>query len=289
MTISDKRQRRDDDTQLQRPSPRAARAIAEVLRTTAEGRRDARSTRRCSLVRPIDHGGPALYPTPRTVSTTSGFSGILLDLGAQTLNVDVDQTGVGGVAVTPHLLEQDLTGEDLARLARQGDQEVELERGQRDQLVVAGDLVRGHVDDDVGDREQLGRLVLGPAQPCPHASDELLRLERLDDVVVGAGFEAENHVDGVRLRGQHHDRHTGIGTQNPAHVDAVHAGQHQVEQHQVRAGLSDRGERLGAVPHHNGLETFPAQDDREHLRECRVVVDNQNPWLHVSIVVISRP
>src|SRR5690242_17529427 len=46
-----------------------------------------------------------------------GALGIVLDLGAQPLDVDVDEAGVAGVAVAPHLLEEDLTGEDLPRLA----------------------------------------------------------------------------------------------------------------------------------------------------------------------------
>ena len=47
------------------------------------------------------------------------------DLRAQSLDVHVDQAGVGGVAVAPHLLQQYLTGEDLAGLAGQRDQQVE--------------------------------------------------------------------------------------------------------------------------------------------------------------------
>jgi dTMP kinase len=42
--------------------------------------------------------------------------------------------------------------------------------------------------------------------------------------------EAEDNVHGVGLRGQHHDGNAGIRTQDPTYVDAVHAGQHQIEQ-----------------------------------------------------------
>ena len=63
-----------------------------------------------------------------------GPLGVLLDLGAQPLDVDVDEAGVTGVAVAPHLLEQHLAGEDLPRLARERDEEVELERGQAERL-----------------------------------------------------------------------------------------------------------------------------------------------------------
>ena len=56
--------------------------------------------------------------------------GIPLDLGAQPLHVHVDQPGVRRVPVTPDLLEQHLTGEDLPGLAGQRDQQVELQRGE---------------------------------------------------------------------------------------------------------------------------------------------------------------
>ena len=52
----------------------------------------------------------------------------MLDLGAQALDVHVDQAGVGRVAITPHLLEQHLAGEDLPWPTSQADQEIELKR-----------------------------------------------------------------------------------------------------------------------------------------------------------------
>ena len=221
-----------------------------------------------------------MYPTPRTVSTTCGFSGSCLDLGAQPLDVHVHQTGVGGVSVTPHLFEQHIPSKHLPRFACQRHQQVELQRRQRDLLAAAGDLVGGHVDLDVGDRQHLGGTVVVAAQPGPHAGDEFLLLERLHHVVVGAGLQAEHHVDGVGLGGQHDDRHAGVGAQHAAHVDAVHAGQHQVEQHQIGPQFADRGQRLGAVTDHRGVETLAPQDDGEHLGERRIVVDDQNPLPH---------
>ncbi len=44
--------------------------------------------------------------------------GIVLDLGALALHVHIDQSGIGRVAIAPHLLEQDFASEDLMRLAR---------------------------------------------------------------------------------------------------------------------------------------------------------------------------
>jgi len=49
----------------------------------------------------------------------------------------------------PHLGQQLLPGERLARVPHQEDQQVVLARGQLDQLAVGPDLVRGQVHDQV--------------------------------------------------------------------------------------------------------------------------------------------
>ena len=169
----------------------------------------------------------------------------------------VHQAGVGGVAVSPHLLEEDFTGEHLARLARQCDQQVEFEWCERDLLAAAADLVCRNVDHDVGDAQQLGRLLFRAAQASTHPRHQLLRLERLHDVVVRTGFEAEYDVDGVGLGRQHHDGHAGIRTQNSAYVDPVHSGKHEIEQDEVGPGLTHCRERQGSVAYHVGSKPSP--------------------------------
>ncbi len=182
--------------------------------------------------------------------------------------------------VAPHLFEQDVTGEHLARLTGECHQQIELQRGQRDRHAVTGDLVRRYVDLDRTDREQFGRLLVGTTQPGTHACHQFLGLERFDHVVVGTGFQTEDDVDGVGLRGEHHDGHTGVRTQHATDVDAVHPGQHQVEQHQVRADLAHRGECLRTVADDEGFEPLTLQHDREHLGERGIIIDDEDPWLH---------
>ena len=79
--------------------------------------------------------------------------------------------------------------------------------------------------------------VLAAAQACAHARHEFLGLEGLRHIVVRAGFEPRHHVCGIRACGQHHDRGVGDATNRPAHVEAVHAGKHDVEEDQVRVAL----------------------------------------------------
>ena len=145
----------------------------------------------------------------------------------------------------------------------------------------------GHVDREVADREALGLGLVAAAEPGPHPGDELLRLERLDDVVISTGLQPEDDVDGVGLRGQHDDRHTGLGADLAAHLEAVGAREHDVEQHHVGAVLAERSDRGGAVGDVVDLEAFVAQDDPEHLRQRQVVVDDEHATLHVSPILPS--
>ena len=65
--------------------------------------------------------------------------------------MDVDKSGVGGVPVTPDLFEEHLSSKHLSRFARQRHQQVELQRGERDLLILVSHLVGGHINVDVGD------------------------------------------------------------------------------------------------------------------------------------------
>ena len=76
-------QRADHDPHLQRAPPDRAERLGQLAAELAQLRDSAagpvgerqRGHRPSGTGTPLDHGGPALYPTPRTVSTTSGCSG----------------------------------------------------------------------------------------------------------------------------------------------------------------------------------------------------------------------
>ena len=76
--------------------------------------------------------------------------------------------------------------------------------------------------------------------------DELLGLERLDDVVVGTGLQPDDDVDGVALGREHDDRDAGLRPDPAAHLDAVDPGQHDVEQHEI--GRTSRNAASAASP-----------------------------------------
>ncbi|GMA38980.1 hypothetical protein GCM10025883_10250 [Mobilicoccus caccae] len=140
----------------------------------------------------------------------------------------------------------------------------------------------GDVDGEVADGEAFGCGVFAAAESGTDARDEFLGFEGFADVVVGAGFEADDDVDGVGACGEHDDGHGALAAEAFAHVDAVHAGEHHVEEDEVGAGLSEDSEDFGSVGDVVDVEAFVAQDDTEHLREGQVVVDDEYACLHES-------
>ena len=77
------------------------------------------------------------------------------------------------------------------------------------------------------------------AEPGPHASDKLLRLERLDDVVVGPGFQTQHDVDVSLLAVSMMIGMPRFRADSPADVEAAHAGQHEIEQDDIRLGVAE--------------------------------------------------
>jgi hypothetical protein len=63
--------------------------------------------------------------------------------------------------------------------------------------------------------------------------DQLVRVERLGDVIVGADFQAHDHVPGGILGGQHDHRDVTpllVGLQAAAHLVPIHPRHHHVQQ-----------------------------------------------------------
>ena len=79
-----------------------------------------------------------------------------------------------------------------------------------------------------------------PAEHRSHACDQLLRAERLRHVVVGAGLQPGHLVAFVDPRRQHDDGNVGMLAQRARDVEAMHVGQTEVEDDQVRPAVYAR-------------------------------------------------
>ncbi len=114
------------------------------------------------------------------------------------------------------------------------------------------------------------------AQQGAQAGEQLLALERLDEVVVGARVQAlDARVDGV-ARGEHEDRHV-VGRAQPAgDLDAVELGQPEVEDHEVGVVGGRLAQRRLAVAGDAHLVAVQAQRALERLGDLVVVLDDEH-------------
>ncbi len=160
--------------------------------------------------------------------------------------------------VAPHFRQQLLAGDRLAAGAIEVLQDVGFLFGQARLLLP---LVDQHLqrrlelvgpDAEGGVLRRLVRAHLGADARQQHC-----KAERLGDIVVGAGVEAEDLV-GIRdLAGQHDDgRGQAALAQQTAGFAAVHVRQVDVEQDQVGIDALAQAQAFGAVGRLNDLEFF---------------------------------
>ena len=109
-----------------------------------------------------------------------------------------------------------------------------------------------------------------------HAGDELARVERLGQVVVGADLEADDLVDVLVAGGQHQDRNVGALADPAADLDPVDVGEHQVEDDQGRRRGLELRQRL--VPVRRGPHQIPGvlEVERDEGRDRALVLDDQD-------------
>ncbi len=115
------------------------------------------------------------------------------------------------------------------------------------------------------------------AQHRVDARDELARVEGLGQVVVGAHLEPDDAVDVLALCGEHDDRHRLAGAaQAPAHRQAVLAGQHEVEHHEMRRIALQLAVEIARIGERGHLEPLLAEIAGEEVAQAHVVVDDED-------------
>ena len=167
--------------------------------------------------------------------------------------------------LAPDALHQRRSGQDLIRADEQR-QQVELARGQLDLTAVPMDGARADVEHEIGEAKlfvaRFGSR-LGPAQEGADASEQLIEIEGLDEIVVGPGVEPGDAVrDGV-ARGQHQDRQAPAGAllgraKASGDLDTVEARQHEIEDEQVGRRVANGIE--GAAPIVEDFDVVPLEN-----------------------------
>ena len=111
--------------------------------------------------------------------------------------------------------------------------------------------MRLHVEGQIGHREHGGTSLLGApgaTQQRLHAGRDLVKVEGLGDVVVGAGSQAGHPVGDRVAGGEKQDGHVRVmGAQTFQGLQAVHARHLHVEDHDVGMKARRLCQRVEAV------------------------------------------
>ena len=91
--------------------------------------------------------------------------------------------------VAPDLVEQRLAGDDQPLVAHQVLEQLELAGRELDVALAAEDLAGVGIEAQVANHEEGAAARRAPAQQGSQAGQQLVALEGLDEVVVGAGVE----------------------------------------------------------------------------------------------------
>ena len=199
-----------------------------------------------------------------------------LELAAHVGDEHLDRVRRGERVIAPDLVEQALAGDHDPLVAHQVLEQLELALGELDRALAARDLVGVGVEQQVADAQGGRAARRAAAQQRAHPREQLLTLEGLDEVVVGAGVEALDAGLERVARGQDQDRHVVVGAQRARDLEAVEPGQAEVEDHEVgreRAPVLQRGGTVGGGAH---LVALHAQRALERLGDVLVVLDDED-------------
>ena len=207
-----------------------------------------------------------------------------LDQLAQPRHLHVDRAVEHVVVAAAGEERQLLARQRLARVLREHLDERELARREVDRRVAVDERARREVERERTERDlALGRRrtrreAFGvPAQHGLDAGDELARIERLRQVVVGAHLETDDAVDVLALGGQHDDGHAVAGgAQAAADREPVLAGQHEVEHDQMRRIALELPVEIARVGQGGDLEALLGQIAGQEIAQAHVVVDDQD-------------
>ena len=213
-------------------------------------------------------------------------------LAADVADVHVDGLLLDRAFLVPCDLEQLALREHLARTSHEGFEDVELKAREahgffphrkragvdveRPVFVAHRGCGGGFGEALVGRRAGRGCAAnVGVAQLHLHASQQLVEVEGLGQVIVGAQLQQRHLVGGGRARRHHDDGHVAAGAHEAHHVLARHARQHEIGDHEVeRLGAGKQQPPLAAREGLRASEPVAAQMHRHHLVDVGVVLDD---------------
>ena len=165
--------------------------------------------------------------------------------------------------------------------------------GRRLDALAVDDELKGIQVDDQLVKDQPARLdlLLFPARAAEDRLDsgqQLLHLEGLRQIIVGALLQALHLVVRLALGGEHDDGGLAVLPDGAQHAPAVHHGQHDIEQHQVRPHLPEQGHALAAVGGDLCMIAFLFQIHLDQLRDIGVVFHDEDRFCHKTLSLLCH-
>src|SRR5439155_3218876 len=205
-----------------------------------------------------------------------------LELPAQPADSHVDRAveWIGTAPARP--VEELVAREHAAWPLDEAGEQVELGRGQgHARSVGALDAARIEIDDEAAEAAPAPLTgtrsgYLRASQDGADARQQLARVERLAQIVVGAELEPDDTVDVVVLGSEHQDRRRTTRAQTPADRQAVLARQHQIENDEVRRHTGERAVGASTVLGHLDGESLALEEIGEQRANVTIVLDDQD-------------
>jgi len=218
--------------------------------------------------------GTKTYPKPQTVG---------LDLLAQPRDLDVDRAVEHVVVAAASEQRQLFARERLPRVLREDLDQRELGGREVNGRIPIGKGARREIQRERAERHLAVRFgsarsepLRVPAQHGMDARNELARVERLRQIVVGPHLEPDDAIHVLAFRGEHHDRHVFAGGAQPsAHGEPVLAGKHEIEHHQMRRVALQLPVEIARVGKRRHLEPLFGQVSRQEIAQTNIVVDHE--------------
>ena len=175
------------------------------------------------------------------------------------------------------------------------EQKLQLLGGRIHHLAVYLQLVPGHIDGEliVADLLDLAFARARGAAAAQHGldpCDDLLGIEGLYHVVIGAQLQPQNLIEGFALGGEHDDGAVAFLADLAADLPAVQLGHHDIQEDEGGLFAFEFGNGLLAVVGHYHLEALFFEVEAQQLADIQVVIGYQDLVHHWFFLLIgSRP
>ena len=150
------------------------------------------------------------------------------------------------------------------------------------------DMQLAGIERALGDNTARLRIRKAPERGA-NAREQLLDRKRLSQVVIGAGIERSDLVRVLAARRDHDDRHARPRAHRLHHLDAVHIGQAQIEQHNARRLRRSGGDGGVGGLHSHMAQTVRLERGDDKVADGGIVLNDQDERFHGRVRHSATP